>query len=114
MRKNLEHRNDVLYIHVTLIPYIDAAEELKSKPTQHSVKELRSIGIQPDIIVCRTSKEVPEDMKRKIGLFCDVEPEAVISNLTAKASTKYRFFYKKKDLTRLHSKNWDLKTDLAI
>ena len=72
VRKNVEHRNDVLYIHVTLIPYIDAAEELKSKPTQHSVKELRSIGIQPDIIVCRTSKEVPEDMKRKIGLFCDV------------------------------------------
>lgn len=101
VRKNLEHRNDVLYIHVTLIPYIDAAEELKSKPTQHSVKELRSIGIQPDIIVCRTSKEVPEDMKRKIGLFCDVEPEAVISNLTAKSIYEVPLLLQKEGLDKI-------------
>lgn len=83
VRKDLPNKNDVIYIHVTLVPYISAAEELKTKPTQHSVKELRSIGIQPDIIVCRTMKELSEDMKKKIALFCDVEPDAVINNLTA-------------------------------
>lgn len=82
VRKDVPNRNDVLYIHVTLIPYISAAGELKTKPTQHSVKELRSIGIQPDIIVCRTEKKISNDMKRKIALFCDVDPEAVISNMT--------------------------------
>ncbi len=84
VKKDVPNRNDVLYIHVTLIPYISAAGELKTKPTQHSVKELRSIGIQPDIIVCRTEKDISDDMKRKIALFCDVDPEAVISNNTCK------------------------------
>lgn len=83
VKKDLPNRNDVIYIHVTLVPYIAAADELKTKPTQHSVKELRSIGIQPDIIVCRTVKELSEEMKRKIAMFCDVEPDAVINNLTA-------------------------------
>ncbi len=68
----------VLYIHVTLIPYIETAGELKTKPTQHSVKELRSIGIQPDILVCRTQKEISEDLKAKLALFCDVDREAVV------------------------------------
>ncbi|MDD3878378.1 MAG: CTP synthase [Syntrophomonas sp.] len=71
-------KDRVLYIHVTLIPYIDAAGELKTKPTQHSVKELRSIGIQPDILVCRTQKELSEDLKAKLALFCDVDREAVV------------------------------------
>lgn len=71
-------KDRVLYIHVTLIPYIRAAQELKTKPTQHSVKELRSIGIQPDILVCRTEKELSEDLKAKLALFCDVDREAVI------------------------------------
>jgi len=75
-------RNDTLYIHVTLVPYISAAGELKTKPTQHSVKELRSIGIQPDIIVCRTEKPLSESMKHKISLFCDIDEEAVIENKT--------------------------------
>ena len=75
-------RNDVLYIHVTLVPYISAAGELKTKPTQHSVKELRSIGIQPDVIVCRTEKTISEDMKEKLALFCDIDPNAVIENRT--------------------------------
>lgn len=66
VKKDVPNRNDVLYIHVTLIPYIHAAGELKTKPTQHSVKELRSIGIQPDIIVCRTEKIVSDDMKKKL------------------------------------------------
>lgn len=73
-------RDSCLYIHVTLVPYIDAAKELKTKPTQHSVKELRSIGIQPDIIVCRSESELPEEVRAKIGLFCDIEKAAVIPN----------------------------------
>ncbi|MGI6575000.1 MAG: CTP synthase [bacterium] len=73
-------RDDVLYIHVTLVPFIKAAGELKTKPTQHSVKELRSIGIQPDIIVCRTSMPLSAEIREKIALFCDIEPEAVIEN----------------------------------
>ena len=76
-------KNDALYIHVTLLPYISAAGELKTKPTQHSVKELRAIGIQPDILVCRTEKPIPLDMKKKIALFCDVDETAVIENRTA-------------------------------
>lgn len=75
-------RDDVLYIHVTLVPYINAAGELKTKPTQHSVKELRSIGIQPDIIVCRTEKMISDEMKEKLALFCDIDPDAVIENQT--------------------------------
>lgn len=71
-------KDRVLYIHVTLIPYIRAAGELKTKPSQHSVKELRSIGIQPDILVCRTEKDLSEDLKAKLALFCDVDREAVI------------------------------------
>ena len=78
-------RNDVLYIHVTLVPYIAAAGELKTKPTQHSVKELRSIGISPDIIVCRSEKPISKEMREKMAMFCDVDPDAVIQNLTAKS-----------------------------
>ena len=76
-------RDEVMYIHVTLMPYINAASELKTKPTQHSVKELRSIGIQPDVIVCRSNKAISEDLKAKIALFCDINKEAVIPNLDA-------------------------------
>ncbi|MBP3812101.1 MAG: CTP synthase [Acidaminococcaceae bacterium] len=78
-------KNDVLYIHVTLVPYIGAAGELKTKPTQHSVKELRSIGITPDILVCRSEHPMSEDMIAKLAMFCDVDKEAVIQNLTAKS-----------------------------
>ncbi len=70
---------NVLFLHVTLVPYIAAAGELKSKPTQHSVKELRSIGIQPDVLVCRSDRPIPKDVKAKIGLFCNLPAEAVIS-----------------------------------
>ena len=72
-------RDNVLYIHVTLLPYISATGELKTKPTQHSVKELRSIGIQPDVIICRSDYPVLDELKAKIALFCDVEQRAVIS-----------------------------------
>ena len=76
-------KNDALYIHVTLLPYIGAAGELKTKPTQHSVKELRAIGIQPDILVCRTDYPITRELKKKIALFCDVDENAVIENRTA-------------------------------
>lgn len=76
-------RDGVLYIHVTLVPYIAAAGELKTKPTQHSVKELRSIGIHPDVIVCRTEHELSQDMKEKLALFCDIDVQAVVQNKTA-------------------------------
>jgi CTP synthase len=71
-------REHVMYIHCTLIPMLSASGELKTKPTQHSVKELRSIGIQPNVIVCRTEHPLSDDLKRKIALFCDIDPEAVI------------------------------------
>ncbi|MDR9756466.1 MAG: CTP synthase [Thermacetogeniaceae bacterium] len=73
-------REHVLYIHVTLVPYLKAAQELKTKPTQHSVKELRSIGIQPDIIVCRCEEALSRELKDKIALFCDIDKNAVIEN----------------------------------
>ena len=68
-------------MHLTLVPYIEAAGELKTKPTQHSVKELRAIGIQPDILLCRASHPIPDDERRKIALFCNVPPERVIPAL---------------------------------
>ena len=80
-------RDNVMYIHVTLIPYIKAAGEVKTKPTQHSVKELRSIGIQPNVIVCRTEHPMADELKRKIALFCDIEEDAVIE--CRDASTLY-------------------------
>ncbi len=73
---------DVLYIHVTLLPYIAGSNELKSKPTQHSVKELQSLGIKPDILVCRSELPIDENMKNKIALYCNVRPESVIQNKT--------------------------------
>ncbi|NPV69761.1 MAG: CTP synthase [Firmicutes bacterium] len=76
-------REDVMYIHVTLVPYIHASGEQKTKPTQHSVRELRSIGIQPDAIVARTENPFTREMKDKIALFCDIEKDAVIENIDA-------------------------------
>ncbi|PIE58200.1 MAG: CTP synthetase [Desulfobulbus propionicus] len=70
-----------LFIHLTLVPYIKTAGEIKTKPTQHSVKELLASGIQPDILMCRTEEPLPEDLKKKIALFCNVEPESVISSI---------------------------------
>ena len=72
-------RDNTIYVHLTLVPYIGAAGELKTKPTQHSVRDLRSIGIQPDILLCRTDRILARDIKQKIALFCDVNEEAVIT-----------------------------------
>src|SRR5205823_9672939 len=71
-------KQNVLYIHLTLIPYLKAAGEAKTKPTQHSVSQLRQIGIQPDILICRTERPLAKDEAEKIALFCNVEPRAVI------------------------------------
>ncbi|MEX1317913.1 MAG: CTP synthase, partial [Synechococcaceae cyanobacterium] len=76
-------RQDLAYVHVTLLPYIGTSGELKTKPTQHSVKELRSIGIQPDVLVCRSDRPISDDLKRKIGGFCGVPERAVIQALDA-------------------------------
>ncbi len=80
--RNEEGRHDTLAIHVTLLPHISTTGELKTKPTQHSVRELRSMGIQPDVIVCRSDLPVSGDIRDKISLFCDVEPRAVVPLLT--------------------------------
>src|ERR1700710_2576133 len=76
--KNDLPRDNAIYIHLTLLPFIPSAGELKTKPTQHSVKELRSIGIQPDILLCRTDRPIPKEERRKLGLFCNVRESAVI------------------------------------
>jgi CTP synthase len=81
--RNEEGRDNVLYVHVTFLPHIATTNELKTKPTQHSVNELRRIGIQPDIILCRSDYEIPQSLKDKISLFCDVAKEAVIPLVTA-------------------------------
>ena len=81
--KNDVNKNDVAYIHVTLLPYIKTSGEIKTKPTQHSVKELRSIGIQPDLLVCRSDKEINEGLKRKLSGFCGVNLNCVIEALDA-------------------------------
>jgi CTP synthase len=77
--KNDRGKENVLYVHLTLVPYIKTAGELKTKPTQHSVKELRSIGIQPDVLLCRTDRPLPKEIKGKIALFCNVTEDAVIT-----------------------------------
>ncbi len=76
-------KDNVLYIHVTLIPYLSKSGEMKTKPTQHSVKELRSIGIQPNMLVCRTEHKITDDMRKKMALFCNVDEESIIENLDA-------------------------------
>lgn len=94
-------RDHVLYIHVTLVPYLSKAGELKTKPTQHSVKELRSIGIQPDIIVCRTEHALSEGLKEKIALFCSVDKEAVIQNYDAESIYEVPLILQKEGLDNI-------------
>ena len=74
-------RENTLFIHLTLLPYIKVAGELKTKPTQHSVKELRGIGIKADVLVCRTEHELSDDLRNKLALFCNVKREAVIESI---------------------------------
>jgi len=97
---NEEGKNKSLFIHLTLVPYIKASEELKTKPTQHSVKELRSIGIQPDIIICRSEKNIPKEEKRKISLFCNVEQENVIQSIDVKSIYEVPIKYSEEKLDK--------------
>ncbi len=109
-------RENVLYIHVTLVPYISTAGELKTKPTQHSVKELRSIGIQPDIIVCRSERALSRDLKEKIALFCNVEPECVIQNYDAETIYEVPLILKAEGLDQIVAKKLGvdgMKSDLS-
>jgi CTP synthase len=97
---NEEGKGKSLFIHLTLVPYISASGELKTKPTQHSVKELRSIGIQPDIIICRSEKDIPKEEKRKISLFCNVEPDHVIQSLDVKSIYEVPIKYNEEKLDK--------------
>jgi CTP synthase len=101
-------RENVCFIHVTLIPYLGKAGEIKTKPTQHSVKELRSIGIQPDILVCRTEKALSDEVKEKIGLFCNVHANAVIQNLDAENLYEVPMMLHNEGLDTLVCKKLDL------
>jgi len=89
---------NVLYVHLTLVPYIAAAGELKTKPTQHSVKELREIGIQPDILICRSDRKVPKDVKDKIGLFCNLPGDQVFSAIDVQSIYEVPLFFREEGL----------------
>lgn len=101
-------RENVLYIHVTLVPYLSTAGELKTKPTQHSVKELRSIGIQPDIIVCRTEKLLTKSLKEKIALFCNVDVDAVIQNYDVESIYELPLILRDEGLDRIVTKKFGI------
>ncbi len=94
-------RENVLYIHVTLIPYLKKSQEMKTKPTQHSVKELRSLGIQPDILVCRTEQELTKEMKDKMALFCNVDQDCVIQNMDAETLYEVPLMLEKEGLAEV-------------
>ena len=95
-----KNKEDVLYVHVTLLPYISGSNEIKSKPTQHSVKELQSLGIQPDILVCRSEQEIPENIREKLALFCNVRKTSVIQNRTADCLYAVPLMLEKEGLAR--------------
>jgi len=106
---NEEGRSNAIFIHVTLVPYIAAAGELKTKPTQHSVKELREIGIAPDILLCRSEHTLPLDLRRKIALFCNVQENAVISALDAKTIYEVPLAFHEQNLDELIVESLQLK-----
>ncbi len=112
MRVDVGLENSVL-IHVTYVPYIAAAGELKSKPTQHSVKELREIGLQPDFLVCRTERPIDNDFKRKTALFCSVKPEQVISAQDASTIYEVPLNLYKENLDSMVAERLGLKTERA-
>ncbi|API91846.1 MULTISPECIES: CTP synthase [Virgibacillus] len=101
-------RDSVMYLHCTLVPYIQAAGEMKTKPTQHSVKELRSLGIQPDVIVLRTEQAISKEMKEKIALFCDINEKAVIEMLDADTLYQVPISLQEQQLDELTCKHFGL------
>ncbi|MCX8083072.1 MAG: CTP synthase [bacterium] len=98
---HIQREGDTLHIHLTLVPYIKAADELKTKPTQHSVGRLREIGIQPDILLCRTEKPLGDDIKEKIALFCNVKKEAVIEALDTDLIYEIPLIFSRQNLDRI-------------
>ncbi|WP_027339894.1 CTP synthase [Halonatronum saccharophilum] len=102
--------DNVMYVHCTLVPYLAAAGELKTKPTQHSVKELRSLGIQPDVIVCRSDRDLGEDVKSKIALFCDIDEGAVIQAKDADCIYEVPLIMEEEGLARITLKKLKLRS----
>ena len=98
--KKKKNKDDVVYIHVTLLPYISGSNEIKSKPTQHSVKELQSLGIKPDILVCRTQIDIPDEVREKLSLFCNVSKESVIQNSTVQCLYEVPLMLEKEGLAK--------------
>ena len=103
---------NTLFIHLTLVPYLKSSDEIKTKPTQHSVKELRSIGVQPDIIICRSERSIPLEHRKKISLFCNVDIKNVIETVDVRTIYEAPIsFFKEKldsqvlDYFKLKSKN---------
>ncbi len=103
-------RENVVYIHVTLLPFITGSNEMKTKPTQHSVKELLSLGIQPDILVCRSEMDIPDEMRAKIASFCNVRKEDVIQNLTAPSLYEVPLMLEEEGLARVVCAHLNLST----
>ncbi|MBR4456429.1 MAG: CTP synthase [Solobacterium sp.] len=109
---SLEHRKeDVLFIHVTLVPKIAGSEEYKSKPTQHSVKELQNCGVRPDIIVARCEEELPEDVRQKISLFCNVKADCVINDMTVKSLYEAPLMLEAQNFSGIVCRELNLQTD---
>ena len=102
-------KDNVVYVHVTFVPYLTAAKELKSKPTQHSVRELREIGIQPDIVICRCQSKLTKDAKNKISLFCDIKDEAIIEAVNVKSIYEIPLIFEEQKLGDLIVKLLNLK-----
>tara|TARA_B100000700_G_scaffold32815_1_gene31490 strand:- start:1237 stop:2838 length:1602 start_codon:yes stop_codon:yes gene_type:complete len=102
-------KNKTLFIHLTLVPYLKSSDEIKTKPTQHSVKELRSIGIQPDIVICRSQKSIPKDQKKKISLFCNVPYENVIETVDVKTIYEAPISFSNQKLDKQVLKFFDIK-----
>lgn len=109
-----EGRDNVLYIHLTLVPYIKSAGEFKTKPTQHSVNKLREIGIQPDILLCRAERNLPQDAKEKIALFCNVSPQAVIEAIDVKNIYEIPLVFHQQGLDDLIVKKLGLKRKTGV
>ena len=107
-------RENVLYIHLTLVPFIKAADELKTKPTQHSVNKMREIGIQPDILLCRTDRFISPELKKKMALFCSVQPEAVITAKDVESIYEVPLVFHQEKLDETITKKLGLKTGPPI
>ncbi|HMK60515.1 MAG TPA: CTP synthase [Dissulfurispiraceae bacterium] len=110
-------KENVLYVHLTLVPYIKTAGELKTKPTQHSVNELREIGIQPDLLLCRTDRPIPVDMKRKIAIHCNLDPDAVIAAMDVSTVYEVPLSFMAEGLDKLVEKKLGLQlkeADMAV